>query len=68
VPEYRAYTVGSDGHFVGYEPLVCADDAEATEKAKRLSHNFPIELWSGFRFVIRSSLPWDPASLDLNPF
>jgi hypothetical protein len=34
--EYRAYTVGVDGHFVGFEPLTCADDAEAIEKAKRL--------------------------------
>jgi hypothetical protein len=31
---YRAYTVGADGHFVGYEPMKCADDAEAIEKAK----------------------------------
>ena len=53
MPEYRAYTVGADEHFVGYEPLVCADDAEAIEKAKRLSHDLPIELWSGARFVIR---------------
>jgi hypothetical protein len=53
VPEYRAYTVGADEHFVGYEPLVCADDAEAIENAKRLSHDLPIELWSGARFVIR---------------
>jgi hypothetical protein len=26
--DYRAYMVGLDGHFVGYEPLVCADDTE----------------------------------------
>lgn len=25
--EYRAYFVGRDGHFNGFEPLVCADDA-----------------------------------------
>ena len=31
--EYRAYTVGLDGHFVASRPLVCADDAEAIEKA-----------------------------------
>jgi len=34
--EYRAYTVGRDGHFLGFEPLICSDDAEAIEKAKRL--------------------------------
>ena len=34
--EYRAYTVGLEGHFIGFEPLVCHDDAEALTKAKRL--------------------------------
>jgi len=33
MPEYRAYIVGEDGHFIGYEPLVCANDREATETA-----------------------------------
>jgi hypothetical protein len=28
--------VGHDGHFNGYEPLICADDAAAIEEAKRL--------------------------------
>ena len=51
--EYRAFTVGLDGHFIGFEPLVCADDADAIEKAKRLVVDRPIELWSGPRLVIR---------------
>ena len=37
--EYRAYTVDRDGHFLGFEPLVCANDAEAIEQAKRLIVN-----------------------------
>jgi hypothetical protein len=53
VAEYRAYAVGSDGHFIGFEPLICADDAEAIAKAKRLLDGHDIELWSGDRFVIR---------------
>jgi hypothetical protein len=53
VAEYRAYTVGHDGHFIGFEPLICADDAEAIEKAKRLVDGHDIELWSGVRIVIR---------------
>ena len=53
VAEYKAYTVGSDGHFTGFEPLVCADDAEAIEKAKGLFDGYDIELWSGSRLVIR---------------
>jgi hypothetical protein len=51
--EYRAYMVGIDGHFIGFEPLVCADDAEATEKAKHLVDGHAIEVWSGPRLVIR---------------
>jgi hypothetical protein len=51
--EYRAYTVGMDGHFIGYEPMVCADDAEAIEKATRLVDGHDVELWSGQRLVIR---------------
>jgi hypothetical protein len=53
--EYRAYTVGSDGHFMGVKPLVCADDAEAIDKAKRLVNGSDLELWNGKRFVIRLS-------------
>ena len=53
--QYRAYTVGTDDHFVGYEALVCDDDVEAIEKAKRLANGLDIELWSGDRFVIRLS-------------
>jgi hypothetical protein len=33
VIEYRAYFIGHDGHFNGYEPLVCADDETAIEMA-----------------------------------
>lgn len=50
--EYRLYTVGADGHFIGYEPLVCRDDGEAVVKAKRLVNGHAIEVWSGARFVI----------------
>jgi hypothetical protein len=53
MPEYRAYTLGDDGHFIGYEPLVCPDDAEAIEKAKRFVNGRDVELWSGPRFVIK---------------
>ena len=51
--EYRAFIVGSDGHFTGFEPLICADDAEAIEQAKRLVVSHDVELWSGDRLVIR---------------
>lgn len=51
--EYRAYFVGSDGHFVRFVGLSCSDDAEAIEQARRLIANEDIELWSGDRFIIR---------------
>jgi hypothetical protein len=53
LPEYRAYLVGQDGHFVGCEPIVCGDDSEATEKAKRLVDGHDVELWNGPRLVLR---------------
>jgi hypothetical protein len=55
VAEYRAYTVGRDGNFIGFDSLVCADDAEAIEKAKRLVDGHDVELWNGPRLVIRLS-------------
>jgi hypothetical protein len=51
VTDYRAYIVGDDGHFIGCEPIVCADDGEAIAKAKRLVGKYPVEVWSGERFV-----------------
>ena len=53
VPEYRAYVVGDDDHFVGFEPMVCRDDAEAMARAGRLVDGHDIELWSGDRLVTR---------------
>jgi hypothetical protein len=53
--EYRAYTVGVDGHFIRFEPLRCANDAEAIEQAERLLDGHDVELWSGERLVTRIS-------------
>jgi hypothetical protein len=51
--EYRAYMVGIDGHFIGFDPLICGSDSEAIEKAKRLLGGHDLELWCGPRLVIR---------------
>jgi hypothetical protein len=51
--QYRAYIVGHDGHFIGYEPFVCPDDTDAIERAKRLVDDHDVELWSGARLIIR---------------
>jgi hypothetical protein len=60
MPEYRAYRVGSDGHFTGFEPLLCADDGEAIERAKRLVTKQGIELWCGERLVKRLNVTEKP--------
>jgi hypothetical protein len=43
--EYRAYIIGSDGHFYRSVALDCADDAEAVERAKQQLDGHDIELW-----------------------
>jgi hypothetical protein len=45
MPEYRAYFIGSDGHFYDAVHLVCRDDADAIEKAKTLVDGHDVELW-----------------------
>jgi hypothetical protein len=51
MPEYRAYLIGEDGHFQDAVPLICDDDADAMEKAKRLVDNRDVELWERARKV-----------------
>ena len=53
MPEYRAYTVSLDGHFTGFEGMICEDDAKAIENAKRLVDGHDVEVWNGARLVIR---------------
>jgi len=53
--EYRAYTLGPDGHLISFEPLVCRGDDEAIAKAQQLVDGHDVELWNGPRFVIRLS-------------
>jgi hypothetical protein len=49
--EYRIYKVGLDGHFIGFDPLVCDNDEQAIEKAKRILGGYDLQIWSGPRFV-----------------
>jgi hypothetical protein len=51
--DYRAYTVGDDGHFDGFEPLICDNDDDAVAKACSLLDGKDIELWNGARLVIQ---------------
>jgi hypothetical protein len=58
--EYRAYLIGSDGHFASFRSLVCDNDADAIAWAKQLTGDQEIELWNGKRLVGR--LPAQPRS------
>ncbi len=51
MPEYRAYILNRENHFLGCEPLICADDDAAVAAAKRLLDGHDIELWQPDRKV-----------------
>ena len=51
MPDYRAYVVASDGHFIKAFELECADDTEAMERAKQLVDSHDIELWQRARKI-----------------
>jgi len=50
--EYRAYIVGSDGHFIQRVELSCEDDDDAKAQAQQLVDSFEVELWQATRFVV----------------
>jgi len=43
--EYRVYFVDADEHFYDAVRLICADEAEAIERAKALAIGHGVELW-----------------------
>jgi hypothetical protein len=51
MPEYRAYLIGSDGHFLDAVPLHCDDDHQAIQQAKALTDSHNVELWQLDRLV-----------------
>jgi hypothetical protein len=53
MPDYRAYTIGHDGHLRDCEALSWDEDSEAIEWALRLVKSYTIELWCGERFVAK---------------
>jgi hypothetical protein len=53
MPDYRAFFVEPGEEFIGYRGFVCADDAEAIEKAKGIFQGPTIELWCGSRLITR---------------
>jgi hypothetical protein len=53
MPEYRAYIVGSDGHFRDAISMNCDSDETASQRANNLARaeSVEIELWQGARMV-----------------
>ena len=61
--EYRAYLIGTDGHFASSRSFACPNDADATIWAKQLIDGHDVELWSGDRFVIRLNTDGKPGAI-----
>jgi hypothetical protein len=53
MPEYRAYILGSDGHFLDAVELTCHDDEAAIKQAATLVDGHNIELWQLDRQIIK---------------
>jgi hypothetical protein len=51
--EYRAYYVGTGGHFEGSREFECDSDADAIASAKKLLDGKDVEVWCGIRKLIR---------------
>jgi len=51
MPEYRAYIVGAEGHFIEAVGLVCEDDQAAIKQAQALVDGHDVELWQLDRHV-----------------
>jgi hypothetical protein len=50
---YRVYVIGQDGHFVSIRKFFCDSDSDAAVWAKQLVDGRDVELWCGYRFVVR---------------
>jgi len=53
MPTYRAYIVGTDGHYVNVHEFDLPDDGAATTKALSLVDGHDVELWEGERAIGR---------------
>ena len=51
MPEYRAYIIGSDGHFSDFRIIECVDDEEAIEQARQLVDGHDVQLWQRARKI-----------------
>jgi hypothetical protein len=49
--DYRAYTIGEDGHIMSGEAFQAADDLAAVAHAMRFVTHLDVEVWQGGRKV-----------------
>jgi hypothetical protein len=49
--EYSAYVVGHDGHITQRIDLLCADEADAYQRARELVNDHAVELWQLGRLI-----------------
>jgi hypothetical protein len=45
MPDYRAYIVGTDGHFKSSEVIIADDDDGAVKIAEKLVDGHVVEVW-----------------------
>jgi hypothetical protein len=53
MPDYRAYLIGSDGHFYKSIVLDAPDDAAAVISARQLVDGHDVELWQRDRKIAK---------------
>ena len=51
--EYRVYVIGRLGHIINRVDMLCSDENEARQHAKRVADAHVVELWQGGRFIER---------------
>ena len=56
MPDYRAFVVGPNGHFVRVHEFACETDQEAIDRAAVYVDDNDVEIWQLGRFVERLSL------------
>lgn len=55
MPEYRIYTVGHLGQFIGVRSIDCPDDDTAISTAGRMLDGHSLEIWQLDRFIVHIS-------------
>jgi hypothetical protein len=52
MPTYRAYIVGTDGHFKSSEVIIAKDDDGAIKIAEKLVDGHDVEVWQLDRKIV----------------